>query len=254
MCTVLFAWQHHPDWPLIVAANRDEMRARPTDPARFWRDAPGVYGGRDALKAGTWLGMSRAGRFAAVTNVREPPRRGSYSGSRGGLAAAHLRGTGTAEVSAKAVSGPEFGPYNLLFGDGEQLWWASNRSDAAPCQVVPGVHGLSNAALDTPWPKVRRGVEALREVVSAARPDPGQMFALLADRTVPPDEQLPDTGFGLPRERLLAPIFIDSRIYGTRASTVVMVRRDGLVHFEERRFQAKAEPLGTTVAKWWIRP
>ena len=246
MCTVLFAWQHHPDWPPIVAANRDDA------------GAPLIRRGSGAMlrrvrRAGRAQGRDLArhvadGRFAAVTNVREPRVAGPIGQPRR-PGAAHLMGRQPPRCRLASFNSR---PYNVFV-------WRWGAALGGPNHPMPhrvrwrrACMGRPTSFLTPPGPRCGE-VEALREVSSAARPDPGQMFALLADRTVPPDEQLQIRLRPAPRAPA-APIFIDGRIYGTRASTVVMVRRDGLVHFEERRFQAKAEPLGTTVAKWWIRP
>jgi uncharacterized protein with NRDE domain len=254
MCTLLFAWQHHPRWSLIVAGNRDEMRSRATAPAGFWRGT-GVFGGRDLQAGGTWMGLSRAGRFAAVTNVREPPSGEGPLQSRGALAAAFLTGALAPEAHARAVVGAEnaVGPYNLLVGDRGSLWCASNREGGVQ-EVSPGVHGLSNAALNTPWPKVRRGRDLLGTWLAGGGDDVDGLFLALADREIPGDDELPDTGFGLVRERMLAPIFIDWSLYGTRSSTVLLVGRDGGVHYEERRFEAHAREVGRTICRWRLDP
>jgi len=222
MCLIALAWQAHPDYPLLVAANRDEFYARPTAPARFWEDAPDVLAGRDLKEGGTWMGLTRQGRFAALTNVREP---GVAPGrlSRGLLVAGFLNGTGTpldylADVAAR---GDAFGGFNLIVGDHENLAIYNNRNGQPPRALEPGVHAVSNAELDTPWPKVIK----LRAGFAATLPDPGpeQLLNLLYDDTPADDNTLPDTGVGAIMERVLSACFIRSPLYGTRASTVVMV-------------------------------
>jgi uncharacterized protein with NRDE domain len=250
MCTVLFAWRAHPTWPLIVAANRDEARSRPAAAAGFWPGGAGVYGGRDLQADGTWMGISRAGRFAAVTNVREPPGAELPDRSRGALAAAFLSGSqGAGPYATEAVAdGDRYGPYNLLVSDGAAMWWASNRYEG-PVEVQPGVHGVSNGRLDGDWPKVRRGREGLASWVERGGASE-ELFGLLADRRGAPDHELPDTGFGLVRERMLAPLFIEWDLYGTRSSTVLLLGADGWVQFEERRFGARGRALGRSIGRW----
>lgn len=222
MCLIALAWQAHPDYPLLVAANRDEFYARPASPARFWEDAPDVLAGRDLKEGGTWLGLTRQGRFAALTNVREP---GTPAGrlSRGLLVADFLKGQERPldYLSFIATQGQDFSGFNLLVGDREQLAFYSNRN-GAPVLLQPGIHGLSNATLDTPWPKVRK----LRAGFTAALeggPGPEQLLNLLYDDAPAEDAELPDTGVGLIMEKLLSSCFIHSPMYGTRASTAVLV-------------------------------
>jgi len=239
VCLVLFAWRAHPRYRLVVAANRDEFRARPTAPADWWDE--GVWGGRDLEAGGTWLGVDRRGRFSAVTNVREAAERSApkHPRSRGALTADFLRGNAapTDYLTPLVPFGPEYGPHNVLVGDGSSLRWWSNRS-GSPTDVAPGVHGLSNAALDTPWPKVVGGAAALADALTD-EPDVDALFALLADQTIAPDEALPDTGFGLEWERRLSPRFLNTPVYGTRASTVVLIGDEVIAH--ERRFDEAGE-------------
>jgi uncharacterized protein with NRDE domain len=237
MCLILLAHDVHPTYRLVVAANRDELYARPTEPAGFWDDAPGVLAGRDLTAGGTWMGITRGGRFAAVTNYRDtaPPPAGAPS--RGHLVGAFLRGDAApaAYLEALADTAAGYAGFNLLVGDGEALGWISNRG-GAPRMLRRGVYGLSNALLDTPWPKVVRGKSALRDAL--AGPEEGMeraLFAALRDEAWAPDEALPDTGVGIERERALSSLFIVSPEYGTRASTVLLVARDGRALFVERR-------------------
>jgi len=233
MCTLLLAWQVDPARPLIVAANRDEFRARPSEPARFWPEAPQLLAGRDLQAGGTWLGVTRQGRFAALTNVREPhvlPAQGASS--RGRLVADFLRGTLAPAAYLAGIAADAYAGFNLVVGDGEALWYLSNRS-GEPRPVPAGVHGVSNAGLDTPWPKVERGRARLAELLrSEATPE--RLLALLADEAVAADAELPDTGVGLAMERVLSPLFIAGPVYGTRSSTAVVFHADGRVTFRER--------------------
>jgi uncharacterized protein with NRDE domain len=234
MCLILFAWQVHPDYPLVVAANRDEFYARPTAAAGFWTDAPAVLAGRDLEAGGTWLGLSRSGRFAALTNYRAPEHHIAGRPSRGRLVADFLADSCPAldYLERSAVYGRECNGYNLLVGDGERLGWASNVSGEIR-ELTPGIYGLSNHLLDTPWPKVGAGRTALASVIEAL-PDQSGLFQLLADDAIHPDHSLPCTGVSLEWERLLSAAFIRSADYGTRASTVVCIGRDGHASLEEQ--------------------
>lgn len=238
MCLILFAHNAHPDWPLIVAANRDEAYARPAAAADFWSDAPQVCAGRDLEKGGTWLGMSRNGRFAAITNYRDGISAKTAPRSRGELTAGFLLGNAGPSTYLDAISDAD-GEYNdfcLVIGDHDGLWFHSNRTPGAT-RIAAGVHGLSNSLLDTPWPKVVRGKQELERAIRQNDSNPAaSLFAILADRSVAPDHHLPDTGVGAERERDLSPAFIASQLYGTRASTVVLIGRSGHVVFIERRF------------------
>lgn len=235
MCLILFAYRVHPDYPLIVAANRDEYMDRPTDPARFWKDHPDVLAGRDRVKGGTWMGITRRGRFAALTNFRDPFASVKDKKSRGLLVRDYL----TTEISPRkyldALSDQRtsYPGFNLLIGSPRELWYYSNRSNTTR-SVQPGIHGLSNALLDTPWPKVVKGKERLAACLRNL--DPSCLFELLADEEPAPDEKLPDTGVGLEMERLLSPAFIRIPGYGTRSSTVLIVDARGEVNFIERTF------------------
>jgi uncharacterized protein with NRDE domain len=220
MCLIALAWQVHPDYPLIVMANRDEFYGRATRPARFWPESPQVLAGRDLVAGGTWLGVTRQGRFAALTNYRDPAAPAGER-SRGLLVSAFLQGQMTAADYAGVVAaeGGAFGGFNLLLGDGRELIIVSNRG-MAPTRLAPGIHGLSNHLLDTPWPKVEKAKAGLQRALSDSAVGP--LLALLADDCQADDARLPDTGVGLVMERMLSPLFIHSPQYGTRASTVLM--------------------------------
>ena len=230
---------------IVLAANRDEYYARRTMRASAWADAPEVWGGRDLEAGGTWLALSRTGRLAAVTNMRGPAReRGERS--RGNLCRDFVTGSADAATYARRVIAEQthYADFNLLVHDGRSLQYA-NRVLSAPVRVAPAVHGLSNAALDVPWPKVVRATAALRAALQGpAAALVGALFAMLADRQGAPDEELPGTGISLEAERDLAPIFIPSAVYGTRASTVIVWRRDGHVSFEERSFGPEGVAMG----------
>lgn len=237
MCLILLAYRLCPDYPLILAGNRDEYYDRPTRPAAFWKEAPEILAGRDLVGGGTWLGVSRTGRLATVANYRHPSEFNRQGLSRGWLTVDFLRGAtepaGYLETVARR--GQSYKGFNLLVGDGSELAYYSNREGGIR-QLSPGLYGLSNALLDTPWPKVAQGKAALAEILATGPPAPEGLLTILADTSRPPDELLPDTGVGLERERLLSSRFIVSPNYGTRASTVILFDRTGEVTFVERTF------------------
>ncbi len=251
MCLILLAWRAHPAYRLVVAANRDEFYQRPAAAMDWWGDAPEVLAGRDLGApdgaGGTWMGVARAGRFAAVTNVRMPTATRSVTRSRGELPARYLRGAQAPGefLDEIAADDGDFNGFNLLVSDLSMLWWHSNRVAAGtPRSLTPGVHGLSNAALDTPWPKVRTGVAAFTEVVTADAGQPDALlepyFGVLSDRQHAAEEDLPETGIPREWERVVSARFISSPGYGTRSSTVLRVRLDGRFDMTERSF----EPTG----------
>ncbi|BCR06875.1 hypothetical protein DESUT3_39440 [Desulfuromonas versatilis] len=238
MCLILFALNGHPDYPLVLAANRDEFYRRATAPAGFWEERPDLLAGRDLVEGGTWLGISRTGRLAAVTNYRDPAEWGEKRRSRGLLTSEFLLGSQSprAYLEKVAAEADRYKGFNLLAGDGADLWYYSNRQGQLR-KLEAGCYGLSNHLLDTPWPKVASGKAALERVLEAAAParvEPLQK--VLSDRSLPPDHQLPDTGVGLDWERVLASRFIVSPDYGTRSSTVLLLARDRTLTFAESTF------------------
>jgi uncharacterized protein with NRDE domain len=248
MCLILFAACAHPDYPLIVAANRDERYTRPSTPAGFWPDYPTVCAGRDLEQGGTWLGIATDGRFAGITNYRQGRGRGTPPHSRGDLTRGFLTGTrGALEYMQDAAARPtDYHGYSLIAGTPDALYFCSNRGNGIQ-RITPGVHGLSNRLLDEPWPKVVRGVSVLKELLGADEPTLTRtLFELLADRTTAPDHLLPSTGVPLQHERDRSPAFISAESYGTRASTVVLMGRDGNVVFKERSFGPWGKALGET--------
>lgn len=253
MCTLLLAWQAHPALSLVVAANRDEEYARGTAPARFWADAPELLAGRDLVAGGTWLGVTRSGRFAAITNVREPGVRAPASArSRGELVAGFLlAGTVTPEAYLAGVTPDRYAGFNLVVGDRSSLWYLTNRS-GTPERLAPGIHGVSNARMDTPWPKVVRGKAGLARLVGGGAVALADVQALLADPRPAPDEALPDTGIGLFGERMLSPLFIETPLYGTCSSTAVVITADGRAAFSERTTNPTAATSGAEVVVHFV--
>jgi uncharacterized protein with NRDE domain len=246
VCLILLANEMHPRYRLVVAANRDEFYERPTAAAHWWGDDAELLAGKDLRSGGTWLGVTRNGRFAAITNYREPGKTRDDAPSRGQLVLESLTATGdplSTLEEIRAMAGPYNG-FNLLVGDPEALAVYSNRGPEGPRLVERGVFGLSNHLFDTPWPKVRAGRERLEAALQdEAEPLIDRLLASLRDCVVADDSELPDTGVGLEFERVLSPSFIRSPVYGTRASYVLLFDRNGEITFVEQSFE-QGEPSG----------
>lgn len=229
MCLLAFAWQVHPQYPLVLIANRDEFYARPAKAARYWPDFPEILAGRDEQEGGTWLGVTRSGRWAALTNYREPNGpKGSLS--RGHLVAGFLQQQTLPEDYVRLIAehADDYSGFNLVVGDRQQAAAFGNRG-TAPQVLEPGLYGLSNELLDSPWPKTLRlkaGLSDLLSMEGLTSAQSAHLLALLQDTTQPADEDLPNTGVGLVWERLLATAFIKSPMYGTRASTVLLLGKE----------------------------
>lgn len=235
MCLILFAYKSHPDYPLVVAANRDEYYQRPTRAAHWWPEAPHLLAGQDLEGGGTWMGITRSGRFAAVTNVREGlPAPGEYR-SRGILPLDFLnhQGDDSSFSTMARASNDSYRGYNLLFGSVEQLFYYTNRREDVSA-LTPGIYGLSNAALDDPWPKVNLGKDRLKQALSGKHLDPARLLAVLADESIAADSELPQTGVSLELERLLSATLIRGENYGTRSSSVLMIDKEGQVTLLEK--------------------
>ena len=244
MCLILFAHKVHPSYPLVLAANRDEKYVRATAAAAFWNDHPQIYGGRDLERGGTWLGITREGRIAAVTNFRDGYAAKNGTRSRGELVSNFLRGSQQAAdyVRRACREAHAYNGFNLIAGDLDELYYVSNRGSHVAA-IAPGIHGLSNHLLNTPWPKVERGKKILADLLRHETQELiDGLFAVLADRAIAPDDALPDTGVGVPRERVLSPAFIVSPSYGTRSSSVLLVDNHGQVIFVERSFGERGKP------------
>ncbi len=238
MCLLAIAWLAHPRYRLIFAGNRDEFHARPAAKADWWQDAPEVFGGRDLEAGGTWLGMRRDGRFAVVTNFREPDIRPAGKRSRGELTAHFLSGDMSPNDYLERLrkTAGDYAGFNLLFGDaGNQLFYFSNR-EGEEVPLSPGVHVLSNHLLNTPWPKVRRLRERFVEEAGQAEPRIDRLLEFLGDDAPAADADLPATGLSMDWERRLSAAKVVGPEYGTRASTVIRVDQDGHTDFHERRF------------------
>lgn len=253
MCLIAVAWRQHPDYPLIVIANRDEFFERPTAPADWWHERPDFLAGRDLRGGGTWLGVGRDGRFAALTNFRDPARLRDDARSRGDLVVRAVTETLPASMSGQQIAAERdhYNPFNLLVCDGQAL--VVVESMTGRCSALePGIHTLSNHLLDTPWPKARRARRGLEAAV-AATPDVETLIDLLHDDRPAPDAALPATGIPLAWERMLSSCFIRAPGYGTRCTTVVLRSADGRVRFVEARWNDTGRPDGRTEATFTIR-
>ena len=236
MCLILFAYESHPKYRLVVAANRDEFYSRPTSPAGFWQDNPQILAGRDLKEGGTWMGITTRGRFAALTNYRDPSRNKKTAPSRGHLVHKFLDNTMTPSAYIDQIpdAGREYNGFNLLIGEHDSLYYYSNREQILR-PVSPGIHGLSNALLDDPWPKVIKGKQELESALhNGVKTE--QLFAILAAQEKVEDQDLPHTGVSLEMERGLAPAFVTMSGYGTKTSTVILIDYSGQVCFWERSF------------------
>lgn len=248
MCLIAFGWNAHPRWRLVLVGNRDEFHARPSAALARWDDAA-IMGGRDLQAGGTWLGVTDTGRCCVVTNVRDPrdPQRGA---SRGLLATDFLNGRADAATHAQQLlrRAADYRPFNLLTFDAEAAFYLGNRPTPRAQPVTAGVHGLSNADFNTPWPKTRVLMQRLQHWIDAGSDtDFAPLFAALADERIAADAQLPDTGIDLERERVLSAAFIRGEEYGTRASTVVAIGHDGRGMIVERRFGPGGRFAGESV-------
>ena len=238
MCLILFAWQCRPDLPLVLLANRDEYLDRPAVPAAPWAGQPTVVAGRDLVAGGTWCGAGRDGRWAAVTNIREGERTPSGSPSRGWLVRDFLLGDEAPEAFIeRRTPFAAYAGFNLLLGNSTGIWYICNR-EPAPVQLPPGLYGLSNGRLDSPWPKVVKGKAALGLLLQTAALDIEAGFRLLTDTAPAPDDELPATGVTLAWERALSATFIEApdHAYGTRSATLHLRSAAGNCVLAERSF------------------
>ena len=237
MCLIVFAKNVHPKFKMIFAANRDEFYARPSEQAEFWTKHPDLLAGKDLQAGGTWLGITKQGRFAAITNFRDLKNLKADAPSRGKLTLDYLLSDISPEDYYKNLEATlnEYNGFNLLIGSIDELFYFSNMTDGLK-KIEPGVHGISNAILDTPWPKVEKGKQQLQSLLKQDEIHAWEVIDILKNSTPAKDEELPNTGVGLELERMLSPIFIKSEKYGTRCSSVVMVDNDNNVKFVEKFF------------------
>lgn len=241
MCLILFAYKVHPNYPLILAANRDEFYDRPATPAHFWHSNANLLAGKDLQAGGTWMGMTRGGKFAALTNYREPKSLKPAAPSRGGIVLDFLLSSETTQNYLKKLANSQipYNKFNLLIGSVSSLFYYSNVTQQVE-QVTPGIHGLCNHLLDTPWPKVLKGKSGLRDLIKEYQePKPEKLLALLSDTAPAPITELPDTGVDPEIESMLSSIFIKTSTYGSRASTILWVDNKNKVNFMEITFNSQ---------------
>lgn len=253
MCLIAFSWNPGAEMPLLLLANRDEFYERPSAPAQWWADAPGVWGGRDLRAGGTWLGMTPTGRFAALTNFRDgrqPPLRAR---SRGELVAGYLAAdVGPREYAQDVMQrAAGYNGFNLVVGDiygatggGAAIWYCGNQTGVQARSLPAGLYGLSNAVLDTPWPKLTRLKARLAGVGQTREELVDACLAFLSDPTPADDTELPTTGVPTEWERALSSIFIVSPSYGTRAQTVLRADGDGRIEAIERSYDSEKQAAG----------
>ena len=253
MCLLIFAHQVYPGYPLVLAANRDEFYARETAPAAFWPEHPGVLAGKDLQAGGTWMGVTQRGRFAAITNYRDPAASGAAPRSRGELTLDFLSGDDTPPVYLAKIAkvASEYAGFNLLLGDGKYLWYFSNRHTVCGCTPIspemlrPGLYGLSNAKLNTPWPKVELGKQRLAQLLDSGPPDHESLLGLVNDRQQACAKALKLQGMETEMEQVLSAQFIQAGEYGTRSSTTMWTSDTGEASWRELSFDQQAQVTST---------
>ena len=241
MCLIVFANNILDDYKLIFAANRDEFYDRPSEQADFWKEHPDLLAGKDLQAGGTWMGITKQGRFAAITNFRDLKNHRTDAPSRGNLTLDFLVNDFTPEeyYNKFKPSLNNFNGFNLIIGNVDKLYYFSNKTEGIQ-KLEPDIHGISNAILDTPWPKVEKSKRQLKNLIEQKNIHPWEILNLLDDTSLAKDEELPDTGVGLELERMLSPIFIKSEKYGTRSSTIVTVDKHNNVRFVEKTYFANS--------------
>jgi len=241
MCLIVFANNFIEDYKLVFAANRDEFYERPSEQAEFWSEYPDLLAGKDLKAGGTWMGITKQGRFAAITNFRDLKNHKNDAPSRGNLTVDFLNNDISPEEYYNKLKPTlnNFNGFNLLLGNVDQLYYFSNKTEDIQ-RLEPGIHGISNAILDTPWPKVEKSKIQLQRLIEYKKIHPWEILNILDDTSSAKDEELPDTGVGLELERVLSPIFIKSEKYGTRSSTIVTVDKQNNVRFVEKTYFANS--------------
>ena len=255
MCILFIAVNQHPDYPLIIAANRDEFHARLTQVSQFWPEYPDMVAGKDCQAGGTWLGVHRNGNFAALTNIRAPSLDRFDALTRGELVvnALHNKADWARHTAHLTATAHLYNGFNLVYGHWQDLH-VFNSHTAQHHALTDGVYGLSNAQLNTPWPKTQQGVAALNHLCQQAAPlSVDALFAILTDSTQAHDEHLPDTGIAKPWEKLLSSVFIQSPDYGTRCSTVITVDHNQHLTWQERSYASSGQITRTQNFDFTIR-
>ena len=243
MCLIVFAWKAHPDYELILAANRDEFHSRPSQDAHWWPDQPHILAGRDLQAGGTWLGTSRTGRFATVTNYREQQKARGGLRSRGEIVTNFVSEDVDPMTFVASIDGDNYAGVSVLAADREKICYVSNRGDD-PVSLAPGIYGLSNASLDAPWSKLLRSKEALATLIDRDTVNSTELFRILSDRTPAASSEIVTNDLPFTLARALTAPFIVADDYGTRCSTTLLYANDGRVEFSERRFAADGTAIG----------
>lgn len=254
MCLIVFSYRTHPKYKLIVAANRDEFYGRPTREVQFWENYPHLLAGQDIQAGGTWMGVSKNGRFGALTNYRDLSNLKENPPSRGELVTNYLAKQADLEDYLEGIQqkSPEYNGFNLLLSDKESMYHFSNETMEYSL-IEPGIHGVSNALLNTPWTKLERAKNELKDATSSTDVDKEALFALLTDGRPAPDNELPETGLDYKREKMVSSIFIKSENYGTKCSTLLLIDYDGNLEYTERRFDKdQNKVLGTSAFEFKI--
>lgn len=235
MCLLLFSYKSHPEYKLILAANRDEFYDRPSSSAQFWDEDKNILAGKDLKEGGTWLGITRSGRFAAITNYRDMKTIKTSAPSRGSLTKRFLSSEILPDEYGKELlsSASLYNGYNLIFGDSSGFFYFSNKS-LKLIRLSPGIYGLSNHLLDTPWPKVETSKISFKSALNKKEMNEEELFSVLSDTSIPSDDSLPDTGLSPEIERAVSPVFVETPLYGTRSSTVILWNKNDEIKFIER--------------------
>lgn len=247
MCLLLCSYKSHPDYPLILAANRDELHARPAAEAQFWTDEPSVLAGRDLQAGGTWLGIAKNGRVAAVTNYHEKTFETLPRKSRGSLVSEFLASDSSPEEYVKNIlhNHQDYHGFTLVFGTVNNLYYCSNRTDNVG-HITPGIHGLSNRMINENSFKVVKGRETMRGLLSGSDSvSPDDLFALLSDRTRDPDRTFNLHGDTIEEQRRYSSIFVVGKDSGTRCSTAILADKEGNVRFSEKTYSPEGNPIKT---------
>lgn len=250
MCLLALSWKQDQRYPFLIAANRDEAYQRPTRPACFWPEQPNILGGKDLEAGGSWLLASKQGRWATLTNYRDGKNLAAGKVSRGELVLQALKQPLDELPTWLLANQQDFAGFNLVWGDTNEAWYFSNRLAEKPKQLNPGLYLLSNATLNTDWPKTRRLRQAMEAWQAADNCHPRQLFATLADQTRAADADLPNTHVGLEIERLLSPIFIKGENYGTRSSTLLWLEADNSWHLHERNHSTNTKLSNEQYFNW----
>jgi len=247
MCLLLLSYNTHSQYKMIIAANRDEFYSRPAAPAAFWKEHPSLLAGRDLKGGGTWLGITKRGDFAAITNYRDPAHFVKDAPSRGMLVLDYLTGRDSPKNYADALlkNSLRYNGFNLLLSNQSELYYVSNQMQKSVL-LSPGIYGLSNHFLDTPWPKVEKSKASFLNVLNDENISAFDMFDILLDTSKPSDKLLPDTGVGLAIERALSPVFISTTLYGTRSSTVIFIKYTGEIRFIEKSLNTSSKEWTTS--------